>query len=507
MPEYIVREKDGVCVAIDRERANWICLNRPGIGILEILPGKTLAEAEREATAKGLLPPAEAGAILGRFAADLARKEFLSTEPITGELAARAGILAPEKLHEVWIVTNYECNLACRHCYAYERVADDRRKVRREALLSMMEECRSLGAEVFYLTGGEPLLRGDLDDLLEGATRRSRAILFTNGTLATPERAKRLARFRDRLVVQVSLEGPDEESNALLRGAGSFIRAMEGIRNLLREGVRVGVSSTPTPQTAKRVPGLTRLLANTREGNRGVEYHHLLYVVGAGNAREGDTAKLSPSDLIDVGTGCKEAVRQAKRDGVRTNLAITNDKLFEAIASNGPRKDMCGAGYTILGINADGMLHPCATTMHDSSFNLGSLLDGRGGYRPGEIGRLWRESAAAQRIRSFTILPPEGGQVKDLRYFHGGGCWYHMGNPEGDISTDHPFYEVYEALTEKAILHVATKDLAKGEPAGERARPRILSSMARTRIGCAGVRKTRDLSDAGIDNGYCICFA
>ena len=507
VPEHVVREKDGVCVAIDRERANWICLNRPGIGILGILPGKTLAEAGREAASKGLLPAEEAGEMLERFAADLARKEFLSTEPITGELVARAGILAPEKLHEVWIVTNYECNMACRHCYTYERVANDRRKVGREALLSMMEECRSLGAEVFYLTGGEPFLREDLDDLLEGATCRSRAILFTNGTLATPERAKRLARFRDRLVVQVSLEGPDEESNALLRGAGSFGRAMEGIRNLLREGVRVGVSSTPTPQTASRVPGLTRLLAGKREGNRAVEYHHILYVISAGNAREGDTAKLSPSDLIDVVTGCKEAVRQAKRDGIRTSLQITNDKIFEAIASNGPRKDMCGAGYTILGINADGMLHPCATTMHDSSFNLGTLLDGRGGYVPGEIGRLWRESAAARRIRSFTVLPPAGGRVNDLRYFHGGGCWYHMGNPEGDISTEHPFYEAYEVLTEKAILHVATKDLPEGGTAGKGARPRILSSMARTRIACAGVRKTRDLSDAGIDNGYCICFA
>jgi len=507
VPDHIVRETDGVYVLIDRERANWICLNRSGMEIFRLLPGKTFAEAAAGCADAGIVSAGESESLLRRFTADLARKEFLSTEPITGELVARAGILAPERLHEVWVVTNFECNMACRHCYTYERVARDRRRIGKDALLAMMDECRELGAEVFYLTGGEPLLRGDLDDLIEAATRRSRAILFTNGTLVTPERASLLSRFRDRLAVQVSLEGPDEESNSSLRGKGSFAKAMEGIRNLLREGIRVGVSSTPTPQTARRIPELTRLLAGTFEGRHGVDFHHIIYVVHAGNAREGDTAKLAASELIDVVIRCKEAVRKAKKEGARTRLKITNDKIFEAIASNGPRKDMCGAGYTILGINADGMLHPCATTMHDTAYNLGYLLNERGDYLPEEIGRLWREGAAAQRIRSFTVFPRDGGKVTDLRNFHGGGCWYHMGDPEGDISTEHPFYTAYESLTEKAILHMATKDIPEGDRFREAPRPRICSSMSRTRIACAGVRKTRDESTLGIDNGYCICFA
>ncbi|MBI5419555.1 MAG: radical SAM protein [Deltaproteobacteria bacterium] len=507
LPEYDVREKDGAYVAIDLARANWVCLNRPGIEVLRGLPGKTLAEAVAAAASSGILPRDEAEKALRKFTADLARKEFLSTSPITDELVERSRLLRPEKLHEVWIVANFECNMACRHCYTYERVAKDRRRVGTDALLAMMDECRSYGAEIFYLTGGEPFLRGDLFALLEGATKRSRAILFTNGTLLTPERAAVLASFRERLVVQISLEGPDEESNALLRGKGSFAKAVEGIRCLLRAGIRVGVSSTPTPRTAPRLPELTRLLAGFSEAGHGVDYHHIIYVLDAGNARAGGTAKLSAAELIDVVTGCKEAVRQAKRDGVRTKIKITNDKIFEALASNGPRKDLCGAGYTILGINADGMLHPCATTMHDTAFNLGYLLDGQGNYIPGEIGRLWRESAAVRRIREFTVLPRGGGKVADLRYFHGGGCWYHMRDQHGDISEEHPFYAAYEALTEKAILHVATKDIPEDDPARVSPRPKIYSSMARTRIACAGVRKTKDLSAAGMDNGYCICFA
>ncbi|HZW35407.1 MAG: radical SAM protein [Deltaproteobacteria bacterium] len=506
VPEFIVREKEETFVAIDPARANWVCLNRAGIDLLRSLPGKTLPETVREASARLALPVEETEKPLRKFLAELARKEFLSTGAIPCEHVERSRLLRLEKLHEVWIVTNYECNQACRHCYTYERVANDRRRVRKESLLAMIDECRALGAEVFYLTGGEPFLRGDLLELIAGATARSKAILFTNGTLITADHAARLAAHRERLVVQISLEGPDEETNALLRAKGSFALAMRGIGHLLRAGVRVGVSSTPTPQTASRVPELTRLLAGIREGGRGVDYHHIIYVLDAGNAREGRTARLSCADLIDVVTGCKEALRRARADGVRTGIRITNDKIFEAIASNGPRKDMCGAGYTILGINADGMLHPCATTMHDDAFNLGGLLDERGNYLPGEIGRLWREGVAVQRIRSFTVLPG-GGKVEDLRYFHGGGCWYHMRNPRGDISKEHPFYPAYEALTEKAILHVATKGVPPGDPSKASPLPRIYSSMARTRISCAGVRKTKDLSASGMDNGYCICFA
>ena len=70
-----------------------------------------------------------------------------------------------------------------------------------------------------------------------------------------------------------------------------------------------------------------------------------------------------------------------------------------------------------------------------------------------------------------------------------------------------PFYAAYETLTEKAILHVATRDIPDGDPTKEARQPKIYSSMARTRISCAGVRKTGDVSRQGIDNGYCICFA
>jgi MoaA/NifB/PqqE/SkfB family radical SAM enzyme len=506
-PPISVLERNGVFVAVDRRRANWIALNEAGLRALRALSGRTLDEAGRRFASGQALPPSEADRMLESFSRELCMKGFLSDGPIDDEPATRGESIRPDRLHETWIVTNFECNLSCRHCYARGRVEADRRRISADALLAMMDECRALGTETFYLTGGEPLLREDLPALVEGATRRSRAILLTNGTLVTERVAADLAAHRERLVVQVSLEGPDDAGNALLRGPGAFDLAMAGIRRLLAARVRVGVSSTPTARTAPFLPELTRRLATLSENGRGIDYHHIIYLLDQGDARRTGVLAPSPAGMCDVIAACGDEVRRLRREGIPTRLSVTNEKIFDAIASNGPRKDLCGAGCTILGINADGTLHPCATTMADRRHELGGLLDGNGRYSPGTIRRLWLEGDAARRVRSFTALsgpePPDG----DYRRFHGGGCWCHAPDPEGDIAAQNPWFPMYEAMTEAAILKCATTDLSPDDDAAGSPVPRILRAMARTRIPCAGARKSADLSRLGLDHGYCICFA
>ncbi|MDP6506215.1 MAG: hypothetical protein QF886_21510, partial [Planctomycetota bacterium] len=89
------------------------------------------------------------------------------------------------------------------------------------------------------------------------------------------------------------------------------------------------------------------------------------------------------------------------------------------------------------------------------------------------------------------------------RYFHGGACWYNMPDPESPLSEGHPFYETLEAQTLKAIVEEAERKARPPRKPG----PAVTAYMHRSRIACAGTRKTGDLSDDGLDNGYCICFA
>ncbi|MDP6505404.1 MAG: hypothetical protein QF886_17410, partial [Planctomycetota bacterium] len=85
---------------------------------------------------------------------------------------------------------------------------------------------------------------------------------------------------------------------------------------------------------------------------------------------------------------CKEEAKRGKKEYC-SRLKLANEKIMHACASNGPKKDFCGAGYTILGIDPEGNLKTCAATINDTRFDLGKVLDEQGNYVEGSITELW----------------------------------------------------------------------------------------------------------------------
>lgn len=500
-PDYLVDGPGPPVLLIDPERVRWMATNRLGRSAIDRVRAVPGAEATRLVEEMG----GEARA-WRRFLRQAAKAGFLANRPF--DPAARRNrreSLAPRRLHEFWVVTNDHCNLRCRHCYTIERVKEGRRGLPTETLEAILAEARSLGAEIFYFTGGEPTLRPDFARLVRFVTRDARLVLFTNGVDLDDEAVAVLAERRDRVVVQISIEGPDEETNRPVRGRGTFERAMGGLRRLLAAGVRVGVSTTPNGVSKDKVHELTGLLASLEVEGRRPAYHHLILLLDRGGAAAHDDVRaLSDRDLDRLLDRAAAELLRAKRNDRRARLQITNEKIFHALATHGPAKDLCGAGYTILGVSADGKLLPCAACMDDERYFLGDLVDEEGRYRPGRLRELWLGSPAVERIRRFTLAPRDGRPVRDLRYFHGGGCWKNMIDPEGEYPEAHPFAAFYERRILEAIRREASKGL--GEiPEGE---PLVLRAMHRGRIACAGERKVADLEGGDeVDTGYCICFA
>jgi radical SAM protein with 4Fe4S-binding SPASM domain len=99
----------------------------------------------------------------------------------------------------------------------------------------------------FSFTGGEPLLRDDLEELAACARDLGlRTNLITNGSLATPARAASL-RAAGIETAQVSLESPDREvHDRLVAREGGFDRTVAGIANLLGAGISVQTNTTLT---------------------------------------------------------------------------------------------------------------------------------------------------------------------------------------------------------------------------------------------------------------------
>jgi organic radical activating enzyme len=154
----------------------------------------------------------------------------------------QAGVLPVPRL---WLYTNFDCNLACDYCCARSSPQAARRALGHDQIQRIVSEATGLGVAELYLTGGEPFLLLDLDEIVATCVQRLPTTLLTNGMLFRGRRLSMLRRMpREDFALQISLDSPTPERHDRHRGAGSWARAVHGIRTALAEGFRVRIAAT-----------------------------------------------------------------------------------------------------------------------------------------------------------------------------------------------------------------------------------------------------------------------
>src|SRR5213593_3845298 len=121
----------------------------------------------------------------------------------------------------------YRCPLRCVYCSNPVEYARHRAELDTETWLRVFREAEALGVVQLNLTGGEPLVRDDLEALIEGARRLD---LYTNLiTSGVPLRRERLARFRALGLdsVQLSIQDVQATDSDRIAGLRSFDRKLE----------------------------------------------------------------------------------------------------------------------------------------------------------------------------------------------------------------------------------------------------------------------------------------
>src|SRR3954451_18716733 len=114
------------------------------------------------------------------------------------------------------IIPMRRCNLSCAYCNEYDNVSAP---VPTETMLRRIDLLARLGTKIITISGGEPLLHPDLDDIIR-AIRSHDAIatMITNGLLLTPERIERLNRAGlEHLQISIDNVNPDEVSKKSLK--------------------------------------------------------------------------------------------------------------------------------------------------------------------------------------------------------------------------------------------------------------------------------------------------
>src|SRR5690242_14737584 len=184
----------------------------------------------------------------------------------------------------IWEVTQ-ACDLACVHCRASAQPERSPKELSTEQGYRLLDEIRSFGEPLMVFTGGDPLKRPDLYDLVRYAVKIG---LRTNVTpSATPLlTAEAIDKFKAAGVsrMAISLDGHDAPSHDEFRGIpGTFDRAMFALRYARDIGLDTQLQTTVTRRNRARLPEMAEIAREVR-----TKMWSLFFLIVLGRAAEQD---------------------------------------------------------------------------------------------------------------------------------------------------------------------------------------------------------------------------
>lgn len=245
------------------------------------------------------------------------------------------------------------CNFRCGHCFV-DAGKPRASEASTAQLIALLREAAACGVDSLGWSGGEPLMRRDLEALTRYARASGMTVgLATNGYLASAARLEAL-RAAGLSIVQVSLDGPDATTAARYRQGprGAFERAVEATRSSVALGLRTYVCCLLAPETLGEVDAMLELARSL--GAAGLRYT-IWTPVGRARGQRYDAA-LWPRPAL-----ARFLSRVQRLTGSGRGFRVLID------CPTGPlpwhRRYTCHAGRDTAYVTADGDLYPCTALM------------------------------------------------------------------------------------------------------------------------------------------------
>lgn len=204
---------------------------------------------------------------------------------------------ADKKPVVVWNMTR-RCNLKCVHCYSNSENRAYPDELTTAEAKAMIDDLAAFGSPVLLFSGGEPLMRPDLPELLQYTVRRGmRAVISTNGTLINAEKAAVFQKI-GLSYVGISLDGMEAAHDRFRGMTGAFRAAMTGLRHCREAGLKVGVRFTINRHNVADVPAIFDLLE--AEAIPRCCFYHLVYAGRGSKLVEEDLPHDDTRKLLDL---------------------------------------------------------------------------------------------------------------------------------------------------------------------------------------------------------------
>lgn len=257
----------------------------------------------------------------------------------------------------VWEVT-MACNMRCKHCGSSctEALSDE---LTTEEALDVINQLSELGLRWITLSGGEPLTRRDLPQLVSRLVEKKIAVnIITNGWLLESQ-ARSLCESGVSTVA-VSLDGPREIHDDVRR-EGSYDRSEAGICEVKRYGKSVGVVTTITRQNLSHLPALREDLIRM-----GVDSWQVQIGLPMGNLKDRPDWLIDPSQVDDIIDFCYETMKDGRIRIYPADCIGYFNKLEQEVRrvsyqTSNTEWDGCNAGIRGFGILQNGDILGCTS--------------------------------------------------------------------------------------------------------------------------------------------------
>jgi radical SAM protein with 4Fe4S-binding SPASM domain len=404
LPEYLTYNKiNNALLVISQNTANWIGLfNNKQEEIFELLhQKKSLSQVS-----------------------DLVNSEedfnFVISQIIDRNFYNDQKILFNAPQNEgLYIYLTNDCNLACTHCYMYSGKPKIN-ELPKEEWFKIIKNAKEVGISSITFTGGEVLQHNDWFEIIKYTKEIGITVtLLTNGTLWNKEKINKSKNYIDE--IQISLDGTNENQNALVRGKDNFNKALENVKLFVKAEIKTVIATTPT-------------LANVKE----IEKTYIDFATKLLNELQSEYLYFKISQKLITGRKVQALIQNKAKEysSITRKLANTlypNSDIRNFINNIQVGTGLKNCGYGGISISSDGKFYLCNRVE-----DIEPIATNKDDFK-----EIMNQANYYYEYSSVDNVMP--CMSCELKYICGGGCRideYHFAGKQADISEIQPLIKI-----------------------------------------------------------------
>lgn len=305
----------------------------------------------------------------------------------------------------LWLLAEltYSCPLQCPYCSNPVDIANYKDELSTEEWLQVLRDARKMGATQLGFSGGEPLVRKDLEILI---TESRKLGYYTNLiTSGVGMDETRIAAFKEAGLdhIQVSFQASNEELNNFLSGTDSFKHKLEMARQVKKQGYPMVLNFVLHRQNTDQIEDIIKLAIALE-----ADYLELATAQYYGWANHNKEQLMPTLEQIKQAEKVAHAYQEKMKDKIRIFYIVPD--YFE----DRPKPCMNGWGNVFLTITPDGTALPCHSARLIPDLELPNVKDH-------SIDWIWKDSPDFNKFRGYEWMKEPcrscDEKVKDF-----GGC-------------------------------------------------------------------------------------